>query len=895
LRTRNNCKICKSSSIYHKDSAMPRLRPARAAVPFFAVPCLVAALLTACGGGGGGGGSGGTGTPVASLALTFNPATVAASVSAGTSQTLNVVATVARPADFANAGTVFATLTDTTGVIQPNAQVVRDSDTQYHAVLQTAPALAAGSYKGNFSVKLCRDSGCANQFPGSPMSLPYDITVVAAGQAGFSAVSALPLTATAQQGGAAPASVAVTISAAGRSWTAGTGGAAWLKLSAASGSGDGTLTVSYDTSALAVGQYSATLTVTASDNQSATLPVALTVLPSGLVLGSNSVTFNAVNGAPIASQIVSLDTDNKITTNWQASSNAAWLSVSPAAGATPATTVLTVNPTAGKLASGSYSGAITIVPQNLPSRTLPVTLNLTPATLLASSNSITLGGVYGRDFSAAQTLNLSLNTGTNSWPWGLTNLPAWTTASVASGTLNQALVSTVLSAKPASASVGVTSTLVTPFAIVNGDVASSPVLLTINKDSHKLLPAETAVAFVKTPGWTRLTRTITVNDNYDSFAGMTASSNQPWLVVGVNGNKLLLTADPTPLLDDTLSMATITLQASDPDASAPEPIRVALWKGAATPSATTTAPLPYTNVATDPARPYAYVHNGGAVIDVYNLYTGLKEASMTGFSAHLGDMATSVNGDYLYVIDVDNSRITAVDLASRAISKQLPLAVPGTKATRLKVVRPNGVEVLLLSDGQAFLTSTLAALPKLPLSTGGTLAASSNGKVVVQQDEGGASNVQHTSVALDYAALNNGTLYAAKLPKASHTSPGTLGQDVFVSGDGLLVYGASSAPKSCSVMSTADLGVQRYLAIGDAAPNNIEVGIDGRIFCGGAVKTSASDIWMYDSTGATVLKQFKLSTTGKQLLPRQMALSGDGWVLVGITEDGALSIVPVGP
>lgn len=871
---------------------MLRARPARAAVPLL----LVAALLTACGGGGGGGGDGGGNptTPAASPALTFNPATVTASVAAGTSQTLNVIASVVRPADFANAGTVFATLTDTTGVIQPTAQVVRDSDTQYHAVLQTAPALAAGNYKGNFSVKLCRDNGCASQFPGSPMTLPYDITVVPAGSASFSAVSAMPLTASAQLGGAAPAAGTVNITAIGRTWTAGTGGAAWLKLSAASGSGNAALGVSYDAAGLSPGQYATTLTITASDGQKAELPVALTVLPSGLVLGSNSVTFNAVNGAPIASQIVSLDTDNKLSAAWTASSSSAWLKVSPTAGATPATTVLTVDPTIGKLASGSYTGNIVIVPQGLTTRTLPVTLNLIPATLLTSSNSITLGGLYGRSFGGTETLNLSLNTGTNSWPWSLANLPAWATASAASGTVSQAVSSTMLAAKPENATVGVTSSLMSLFATVNGDLVPAPVLLTLNKDRHKLLPSETAVSFVFTPGWERRIRTITVTDNYGNFGGMTATSDQPWLVVGVNGDKLILTADPTPLLTGTLSTATITVKASDPDASAPEPIRVALWKGAATPSAATTAPLPYTSVITDPLRPYAYAHNGGAVIDVYNLYTGAKEASLTGFSARLGAMATSLNGDYLYVIDVDNSRVTTVDLATRAISRQLPLAVPGTQATRLKVVRPNGVEMLLLSDGQAFLTSTFAALPRLPLTTGGTLGASANGKLVVQQDEAGASSVQHTSVALDYAALHNGTLYAAKLPKASHVSPGTLGQDLLVSSDGLLVYSASSTPKSCSVMSTVDLGVQRNLAIGDAAPNNIEVGIDGRIFCGGAVKTGANDIWMYDSTGA-MLKQFKLGAVGKQLLPRQLAVSGDGWVLVGITDDGALSILPVGP
>jgi DNA-binding beta-propeller fold protein YncE len=108
---------------------------------------------------------------------------------------------------------------------------------------------------------------------------------------------------------------------------------------------------------------------------------------------------------------------------------------------------------------------------------------------------------------------------------------------------------------------------------------------------------------------------------------------------------------------------------------------------------------------TDPLRPYAYLHNGGAVIDVYNIYTGQKEASITGFSAHLGDMAVTPNGDSLYVVDIDNARVSVVNSAPR-ISGQLPLAAAGTKATRIKVLHPNGVEMLLLSDGQLFQTAS---------------------------------------------------------------------------------------------------------------------------------------------------------------------------------------------
>ncbi|MES2117357.1 MAG: quinoprotein amine dehydrogenase, partial [Pseudomonadota bacterium] len=138
----------------------------------------LACLLTACGGGGGGG----TTAPAASAALTFAPNPLAISVSAGTSATATVNASVNRPADF-DSSAVFAYLVDGAGVLLPNAQLLHDSSLAYHATVQTVPTLAAGRYQGNFTVKLCRDSACASQYPGSPMLLPYDIQVTPAGTA----------------------------------------------------------------------------------------------------------------------------------------------------------------------------------------------------------------------------------------------------------------------------------------------------------------------------------------------------------------------------------------------------------------------------------------------------------------------------------------------------------------------------------------------------------------------------------------------------------------------------------------------------------------------------------------------------------------------------------------
>jgi hypothetical protein len=172
--------------------------------------------------------------------------------------------------------------------------------------------------------------------------------------------------------------------------------------------------------------------------------------------------------------------------------------------------------------------------------------------------------------------------------------------------------------------VGSSSRLINATATVNGDQVKAAVLLTINKDQHTLIPSETAVALSGSPGWSRLSRTITVTDNFGNFGGMSASSSAGWLAANVNGNKIALAADPSALATDSLNLATVTITPTDADAVAPEVIRVAMWKGTRTPSSNTTTVLPYSNVVTDPLRPYAYVHNGGTYIDVYHLYTGRK-------------------------------------------------------------------------------------------------------------------------------------------------------------------------------------------------------------------------------------------------------------------------------
>ena len=863
------------------------LRIRTALLPFL----MLATLLSACGGGGGGSSGGGNVTPppVTGPALSFSPATATASVQAGISTTINVNATVNRPADFANAASVFALVVDSNGVLLPGVQLVRDSDTQYHVALQTAPTLAAGNYQGNFTVKLCQDSGCASQFPGSPMNLPYNITVTPAGTAAFSASTALPMNYSVHLG-AAPAPVAITLKAGARSWTA-SSDAAWISLTPASGSGDASLTASFNTTNLTAGSYNATISLSASDGSTGTLPVALTVMPISFQFDNNAVTFTAINGAPIATQAVSFGLNNGATAFWNAASDANWLTASPTSGNTPASMVLSVDPATPKLAAGTYKGNINLSARNTAPTSLPVTLNLVKATLLGSANTLTVGGPYGRDFTP-QSWTLSLNTSSNNWPLTLSTMPAWVKVAASATSVGKAPVTVTLTPDPTAAGTGISSAALQADASVNGDTPSTGVLVVINKDAHKLIPSETGVALVGTPGWARISRTVSVKDNFGQTTAWTAASDQPWLTVTTTANTLTLTADPNALAIDSLNTANVTITPGVADVSAVEPIRVAFWKGSAAQQAAAALPLPYTTVAPDPVRPLLYAHNGGAFVDVYHLYTQQKLATITGFSAALGEMATSANGDRLYVLDLNNHSLNTVDLNTRSISAQWTLPNAVSSATHLRAIRPNGEELVVLSDGTIFQVSTGKRLPAIALP-GGSLSAPGDGKRLYLQDEG-QSSLNVSTFSIDYAALAGGTLFAAKQTAGSHLSTGSQGQDLAASPDGSKVYSASTTPAACAALNPADLSALYYLSTNNAAPNNVEVGSDGRVYCGVAGRNNAADVWAYSASGA-LLQQIKFAPVGQQLVARRMAISGDGFLLLGLTDNNSLYIVPIGP
>ena len=345
---------------------------------------LLVAALAACGGGGGGGGGDGGGAP-----LTFSPATVTANVASGQSATVTVRATATDLSLFGNK--LYVYVVDGARVLTPSVELAAIDNRTISATLHTSPALAEGRHQGTFQIQLCNDANCTSQVRGSPVPLPYDLTIT---PAPLHATAASSTAASVHRGGSIGGQVAVSVTGPALAWTA-TSPASWLQIVGGAGTGPGSFNVGYSTQALAEGSYSTTVTVHSSDGQNSLLTFTLDVLPTQFVLNSGVPSFTAINGAPIAAQTLDFALDNSVATAWTATSSAAWMVANPLAGTTPAVVTLQPDPSRAELATGTYTSDLVLSSNGIPNKTVTSQLTLTTPSLSAPALAVTLGGAKG--------------------------------------------------------------------------------------------------------------------------------------------------------------------------------------------------------------------------------------------------------------------------------------------------------------------------------------------------------------------------------------------------------------------------------------------------------------------------------------------------------------------
>ncbi|HEX7287913.1 MAG TPA: N,N-dimethylformamidase beta subunit family domain-containing protein, partial [Candidatus Angelobacter sp.] len=163
-------------------------------------------------------------------------------------------------------------------------------------------------------------------------------------------------------------------------WTA-VSTAPWLSVTPGSGTTPVTLQVSANTSGLAGGTYTGSIRVTslAAPNSPLNISVTLNVIvpPPAIVLSPASMSFQALTGqASPPAQTLQILNGGTGSFSWTASSNASWLTISGASGATPAT--INVSANSAGLAAGVYTGSITVSATGIANspQTLPVTLSV---------------------------------------------------------------------------------------------------------------------------------------------------------------------------------------------------------------------------------------------------------------------------------------------------------------------------------------------------------------------------------------------------------------------------------------------------------------------------------------------------------------------------------------
>lgn len=286
--------------------------------------------------------------------------------------------------------------------------------------------LTAGTYNAPITIAA---TGATN----TPQNVSVSLTLTAPAAIGYSPAS---MGFTATQGGANPASQALTISNTGGgtlSWTV-SDDATWLTPSPASGTGSGSSTISISTTGLTAGTYTATVTIIASGatNTPRTMPVTLTITAAATPTISRSpsaLTFTATQGsANPTNQTVTITNSGTGTLSWTASDNAAWLTLSPASGTGSGALTASIN-TSG-LAAGSYSGTITIAASGATNTPQTVTVSLTVSAPSTSTATLTWNANTETDLAS---YNVYRSTTPGVYGAAVANVPAGTMSYLSTG------------------------------------------------------------------------------------------------------------------------------------------------------------------------------------------------------------------------------------------------------------------------------------------------------------------------------------------------------------------------------------------------------------------------------------------------------------------------------
>lgn len=476
--------------------------------------------------------------------------------------------------------------------VTPSAGTISTEQDQL-AVSVNLGGLSAGSYSSSITILTEGFKGRTNK-----TTIPLSLSVTSSTSTPTIRLSPTALSFSGIAGGANPAaqSLNVTNPTGGTlSWSL-SDNAAWLTLSAATGTTTtetDTLSASVNLTGLAAGTYTAAITVSATgaSNTPQVIPVSLAVTASTTTpvigLSTTSLAFTGTaGGTNPANQSFTVSNTGSGTLTWTANDNAAWLTLSPVSGTNTGAVAASVNLTG--LAAGTYSGAITVAATGATSKTLPVSLTINPAPTATpviglSTTGLTFNGTAGGSNPATQSFTVS-NTGSGTLTWTASDNAAWLALSPVSGT-NAGTVSasvnlsglaagtynaTVTLAATGATTKTVPVTLVVTAPTAGGTISFTPTTLSFSGSVGGSNPASKAVSLTN-PGsgtltWTMsddaawLTVTPVSGTTTTETDTLTASVNLSGLAAGTYTGLITITASGSSNSPKTIPV-TLTLTA----------------------------------------------------------------------------------------------------------------------------------------------------------------------------------------------------------------------------------------------------------------------------------------------------------------------------------------------
>jgi dUTPase len=383
-------------------------------------------------------------------------------------------------------------------------------------------ALAAGVYTGHVIVT---SVGAANL----PQVVTVSLTVVGSPVPTLTATPA-SLAFSYQAGGPAPPWQALTIGSSGSvlRYTVSASGDAWLGVTPTSGNTLDSVGVFVNTSGLAVGTYSGSISIVAAGagNTPLTVPVTLTVTLGNIFTTLYSANFYYIIGNNVQSlpNISIGSTGSALSYTVLAPS---WLAVTPTSGTTPGSLSVSINTTG--LTAGTYSGSVTIAAANAGNSPLTVPENLTVVnpSIVPSQSSLTFTYATGGTAPSAQSLSISSNGAALSYTVSASG-GTWLSMTPTSGTTPG---SVSVSVNTTGLAVGTYSGSVT---IAAAGAANTPVTVpvTLRVTLPALTTTPSSLTFSYTTGGTApAAPSVSITSNGSALSYTVSASGGTWLVV----------------------------------------------------------------------------------------------------------------------------------------------------------------------------------------------------------------------------------------------------------------------------------------------------------------------------------------------------------------------------